>query len=390
MQVPGRIKALRQCVTPPSKMGSCSTVIRRRGNPCSAPRLRRGLPELAAKRAYLTYSLHKRNSDDNSKPFELDKLAPQRQPPRLILILNRVPIWILSAAFLLIAVKLASPRAFLRLESIANQLRLGPRQLSATTTGRSFLATMAAPNYANPPQAPVTFKTTADAIRAETKQIIDGDKKTLDKIVAEVTPETATFDNVFKPYLSETDNSHGIGYRLSFYQSVSPDKALRDASTEAEAQLDEYSIDSKMREDVFKLVDAVYQKREAEKLDAESVRIVEKEREQYIMNGLLLPAGPKRDRFKEIKKRLSQLQIEGNKNLNEEMGGLWVEPAKLAGVPKDDIDPEALEKGTGENEGKVKVSFKYNHQLPLLKYCADETTRRDYMIAESNRVSQRL
>ncbi|KAI9875009.1 MAG: hypothetical protein M1823_007564, partial [Watsoniomyces obsoletus] len=88
-----------------------------------------------------------------------------------------------------------------------------------------------------------------------------------------------------------------------------------------------------MREDVFNLVDAVLKK--GEKLDPESQRLLEKEHKGYVRNGLNIPAGPKRDRFKEIKKRLSELGIAFSKNLNEEKGGNWFTVEELKGVPED-------------------------------------------------------
>jgi metallopeptidase MepB len=76
--------------------------------------------------------------------------------------------------------------------------------------------------------------------------------------------------------------------------------------------MDEANIEMSMREDVFRLVDAVYKKSEGDKglgrgLGSESWRLLEKERKSFIRMGLGIEKGPKRDRFKEIKKRLSQV-----------------------------------------------------------------------------------
>ena len=72
--------------------------------------------------------------------------------------------------------------------------------------------------------------------------------------------------------------------------------------------MDEFNIEASMREDIFQLVDAAW-KRESEKkeLDGESKRLLEEEWKSYVRNGLGIEKGPKRDRFKEIKKRLSQV-----------------------------------------------------------------------------------
>jgi len=136
---------------------------------------------------------------------------------------------------------------------------------------------------------------------------------------------------------------------------VSTSKELRDASSEAEQLLDDFGIESSMREDVFNLVDAVL--RAKEQLDPESQRLLEKDHKSFIRNGLSLPAGTKRDRFKEIKQKLSQISIAFQKNLNEESGELWFTHKELDGVPEDVLD--TLTKGEGEHEGKLRLTFKY-------------------------------
>jgi metallopeptidase MepB len=85
---------------------------------------------------------------------------------------------------------------------------------------------------------------------------------------------------------------------------------LRDASSKAEEIMDDFNIEASMREDIFQLVDAAWKaEKEKNELDEESRRLLEKERKSYIRNGLGIEKGPKRDRFKEIKKRLSQVCV---------------------------------------------------------------------------------
>ena len=97
---------------------------------------------------------------------------------------------------------------------------------------------------------------------------------------------------------------------IGFYQAVSTSAELRDASSKAEEIMDEFSIEASMREDIFVLVDKAWEKAKKGEsgLDGESLRLLEKERKSYIRNGLGIEKGPKRDRFKEIKKRLSQVR----------------------------------------------------------------------------------
>ncbi len=82
----------------------------------------------------------------------------------------------------------------------------------------------------------------------------------------------------------------------------------------------------------------------------------------------------------------SQIQIAFNKNLNEENGGLWFTKEELNGVPEDVI--VGLEKGTGENEGKVKLSFKYPDLFPTLKFATNVKTRQKLFVENENKASQ--
>jgi len=207
-------------------------------------------------------------------------------------------------------------------------------------------------------------------------------KKVIDDIVAKTSEKDATFNNVLLPMAHDENLQTLSAHILGFYQSVSTDQSLRDASTEAEKMMDEYSIEANMREDVFKLVDAISNK--GEHLDAESQRLLEKEHKSYIRNGLNLPAGPKRDRFKEIKMRLSQLSIEFNKNLNEEKGGIWFTKEELDGVPEDVVD--LLKK----EDGQYWLTFKYPDLFPTLKYAKNAATRRKVFVANENKVNQNV
>ena len=249
---------------------------------------------------------------------------------------------------------------------------------------------MASQAFRTPPQAPPVFTGTPSSIIEDTKRLIDKSRGLQDKIVAEIQPDDATFEDVLLPMAQDENQMALEAHIIGFYQSVSTNQDLRNSSTEAEKLLDDFSIESSMREDVYKLVDAALRKAEkgTTKLDPESRRLLEKEHKNFIRNGLGLPAGPKRDRFKEIKKRLSQLSIVFQKNLNEESGGLWFTPSELDGVPEDVVS--GLEKGDGENEGKVRLSFKYPDLFPTLKYATNAETRKTVFLANENKLNQNV
>lgn len=48
---------------------------------------------------------------------------------------------------------------------------------------------------------------------------------------------------------------------------------------------------------------------------------------------------------------------------------------------------EGFEKGTGENEGKLRFTFKYPDLFPTLKFALDAETRQKVFIENENKVS---
>ena len=252
---------------------------------------------------------------------------------------------------------------------------------------------MAPDHLRKPPQAPPVFVATPQSLLDDAKRLIDASRKTQDAVVASVTPETATFANVLKPLVDHENEMALESNILIIYHMVSTDAKIRHASTEVIKMLDEFYIESSMREDLFRLVDAVYQKEissSSSSLDPESRRLLEKERKNFISNGLGLPAGPQRDRFKEIKKRLSHLETEFQKNLNEETGGIWFTKEELDGVPEDVLSGLQTGEAGTDNEGKLRLTFKYPDLFPTMKYAKNAETRKRVAIGNENKCNQNV
>ncbi|WPG99434.1 Hypothetical protein R9X50_00224800 [Acrodontium crateriforme] len=250
---------------------------------------------------------------------------------------------------------------------------------------------MANPKLKTPPQAPPLFTHTPESLISNTEKLLGRSKSLMDSVVRDVTPQTANFKNVLLPFAQDDNEMALESHIIGFYQAVSTDAKLRDASTEAEKKMDDFAIEASMREDVFSLVDAVYKsQKDDQSLDAESRRLLEKDHKGYIRMGLGIPAGPQRDRFKAIKKRLSELSITFQKNLNEEQDGLWFTPKELDGVPDDVLD--TLKKGEAgtATEGKLWLTFKYPDLFPTQKYCKNAETRHKVFVANENKCNDNV
>ncbi len=242
---------------------------------------------------------------------------------------------------------------------------------------------MAPADFTSPPQAPRTFSATAESILADSKRIREGTRALLDRLVATVSPEAATFENVLRPIAEDENQRLALCGVLDIYQKVSTDRAIREASSEAEREMSHFMIDCLTREDVFRLVDAVFHKNEP--IPSESQKFLREERRTYMRNGLALTQQADKDRLKEIRKRLSTISNEFGRNLDEEDQGIWLAPEELQGTPNDTIG--GLDVGTGNLEGKLKVPFHGPEFTSVMQFAESEETRKKIFIkSEENQV----
>lgn len=293
---------------------------------------------------------------------------------------------LLLASLALVLLTVAFTRTASRLSLLTTHF--SPLKLPPTSWSSRNLTSMsmASAKYQKPPQAPPLFTATTDSLAKDTKRLLDQARAVQDKIVKDVSSDSANFHNVVLP-MAQDDNKMALeSHIIGFYSAVSTDSKLRDASIEAEKEMDDFGIESSMREDIFQLVDAAL--KNSKDLDPESQRLLEKDHKGFVRMGLNVPAGPKRDRFKEIKKRLSELSITFQKNLNEEQGGLWFTEKELEGVPKDVL--EGLRQGSGENSGKLWLTFKYPDLFPVLKYAKNADTRHKVFTSNENKCNQNV
>ncbi|KAH0341630.1 zincin, partial [Aureobasidium melanogenum] len=231
-----------------------------------------------------------------------------------------------------------------------------------------------------PPQKPPHFTKEASTIIPEVNRLIAQLRKIQETIVATVDPETATFSNVLLPLSRNQNSVSRILPILGFYEAVSTDEKLQDASTEAKKLFAEFEIEMNTNEGMFALVDAVVKKNE--ELEAEDKRLLERCHRNFLRNGLGVTA-EKRERFKEIQKQLHRLASDFEKNLREGDKGVWFGEEELAGLPKDLV--ASLTRGTAEHEGKLLLPFGFPHVSTVLKYATSSETRRVYYTALDNR-----
>ena len=236
--------------------------------------------------------------------------------------------------------------------------------------------------YRNPPQPAPVFNATKDTIIDDVENHCKVRRALLDKLVAEVSVEQATFHNVLLP-MERDDDLRWSSIGPGFYRNVAPDSELRQAAIQAQKLERSFDIECSMRDDIFRLVDAIFNK--GETLDPESQRVLEESRREYIRGGLALSPGPVRDRYKAIAERLSEIRTDYQKNIDENTGAIWFTLEEVDGLPQDVI--EGLETGTADNTGKLGVKFESTDYSQLMRYVQNPETRKRALIGRENRAN---
>jgi len=173
--------------------------------------------------------------------------------------------------------------------------------------------------------------------------------------------------------ITEADRFYDSQCNLyDFPSQVSADKAIRDASVEAEKVLSEFSVEMGARKDVFDVMCEYNSK--CTPSTPESVRLIKRVIRDGKRVGLHL-SKEKQERIKEINTRMSNLGIEFQNNMNEDKTVLYFQTDQLKGCSEEFIS--GLEK---DAEGKHKVTLQYPLLYPILKQCVIGETRKKLLV----------
>lgn len=169
---------------------------------------------------------------------------------------------------------------------------------------------------------------------------------------------------------------------LEFYQNVSTDAKVREASRQAEKLFSELETELGMRQDVASLVQAVHDRNED--LDEGCRRLLEREMLQYKRNGLHLSVED-RERLQQIRNELGEVKAEFERNLSEESSGVDFTKEELEGLPE-----EVFAGLESDSEGRYHLGFRPVHTGAVLGHVKLAATRQKVYIGNVNKCNQNV
>ncbi|KAF8558611.1 zincin [Imleria badia] len=240
-----------------------------------------------------------------------------------------------------------------------------------------------------PPQPPPSWQHTVEDIERLTTEALDKDKQVSDDIV-QLPEDKLNFDTLA---LADAEAAFDIALEpLGFYQNVSTNKALRDASTKCEERMRKYANQESMREDLFKakVTTAVNLRKTGawDALSAEQKRLVDKMVLDGKRAGLGLEKGEDKERLKVLKDELSDACLKFTQNFNEESGRITFTREQLDGVPEDVIS--GYTQRTEGDKVLYEVTFRTPDIFPLFKYANDPKTRQEAYQAYDDRLANNV
>ena len=160
---------------------------------------------------------------------------------------------------------------------------------------------------------------------------------------------------------------------VSILNSVHPYKSVREAGDDALLAESSFMTELFQNERFYERVRAVAPETTAQKQLRKDLL------EAFEDSGVALPPD-KRERFKAISDRLTELGQEFAKNVRENTTRLTFTPAECEGLPQPWLD-----RVPRDEEGNVVVGFDYPDYVPFMMSSRDETARKRYYVANTNR-----
>lgn len=222
-----------------------------------------------------------------------------------------------------------------------------------------------------------TFETTSNKIRATLTNTISTGNAALDRI-GKLDPKKANFQNTVGA-LDDMGWQLGLAAsRFSLIKETSTDAALRDATTDAIKELEEWMVGLDYREDVYRSIKAYTATKP--KLKGEEAKLLKETMRDYRRAGLELPK-PQRDEVEKLRKELARLTTDYESNITKAKNPIKFTKAELDGVPEDFLKQIKSEKADDEYVVMANITW---HFITVQENAKSEAVRKKVLVAHDN------
>ncbi|KXS14454.1 zincin [Gonapodya prolifera JEL478] len=262
---------------------------------------------------------------------------------------------------------------------------------SRTPSSQNQHRTIMVASDAKPRPNPLDMSPTPEGVETLADRLIADGKAVDDEIaVIPLGEAKADFSTVFEKMSAVENVMEASSANVHFWQYVSTEKSVREASMAADKKMRDFAVESGMREDVYLRVQEAFQSVKA-KINThgpEDIRFAEKVELDYRRNGLALPKDV-REQLTVMKKRMSELSIAFSKNVNEDETSLLFTKEELEGMPEDYFAGLKKEDKDGKEfyrvTMKASVTAGYPDIIPAMRMCRRESTRKALDFANTAR-----
>ena len=218
-----------------------------------------------------------------------------------------------------------------------------------------------------------TFERTPEEISATADQAIREAETSL-KQLAQQDLSKVTFESTIHDLDTINSRVRTASDRIGLLQETAPEKALRDAASEASVKLSSWTIGLEYREDVYQAIRAYADTQP--KLSGEEKLLFDETLRDYRRAGLSLPAD-KRAEVERLRKELTQLANDFNNHVNEARGPIDFTAEELAGVPASFLESPGVRQPDGRY--RVMMNTTWHWEAVIENASMEETRHRAYV-----------
>ena len=200
------------------------------------------------------------------------------------------------------------------------------------------------------------------------------------KQILSLNAEERTFNNTVRA-LDDLESQFGVGAgAFSIFEMVCTDDKIREACHSAALELNPFAVESFFNKDIYiAFKEYLEHQGKSENLNKEEKYFLEESMKDFKRSGFDLPENEFL-KAKELKKEISELGLEFDKNINTDKSFITVDEKDLIGLEKDFI--ESLSK---TDDGKCILKCDYPTYFGVMQNCKNGEVRKKFYFLFNNR-----